>query len=179
MGIGYGDEDSNFVAELTYNYGVRTYKPGNVHIASLIKSDSIFTKALSSKYITSKDENTISLTSPCGYKFQVSKGSGSTVCGVRLSSTDLEKSKLFWSSLAKMNTEIEDNTLTAKYENSPIWVEFEKVDKINPEDNYGRTAIAWPTDGLKQVEEQVTEFGGKVLTPGKADVVVVIVADPD
>ena len=42
--IGYGDEDSNFVAELTYNYGVRTYKPGNVHIASLIKSDSIFTK---------------------------------------------------------------------------------------------------------------------------------------
>ena len=42
--IGYGDEDSNFVAELTYNYGVRTYKPGNVHIASLIKSDSVFAK---------------------------------------------------------------------------------------------------------------------------------------
>ena len=84
----------------------------------------------------------------------MSKGSEPTVCGVRLSSTDLEKSKLFWSSLAKMNTKIEGNTLTAKYENSPIWVEFEKVNKINPEDNYGRTAIAWPTDGLKQVEEQ-------------------------
>ena len=53
-----------------------------------------------------------------------------------------------------MNTKIKGNTLIAKYENSPIWVEFEKVDKINPEDNYGRTAIAWPTDGLKQVEEQ-------------------------
>ena len=53
-----------------------------------------------------------------------------------------------------MSTKIDGNILTVKYESSPIWVEFEKVDKINPEDNYGRTAIAWPTEGLKQVEEQ-------------------------
>ena len=42
--IGYGKEDEHFVAELTYNYGVRTYKPGNVHIASLIKSSEVFSK---------------------------------------------------------------------------------------------------------------------------------------
>ena len=44
----------------------------------------------------------------------------------------------------------------------------------------------WPTEGLDKIEENVVLCGGKVLTsklvlptPGKADVVVVIVADPD
>jgi len=58
--------------------------------------------------------------------------------------------------------------------------------KIEHGKNYGRTALAWPTDDLENIEKKGVEFGGKVLTPllrlatpGKADVVVVILADPD
>lgn len=35
--IGYGPEDDHFVAELTYNYGVKSYKFGNAfHVSPLI-----------------------------------------------------------------------------------------------------------------------------------------------
>ena len=37
--IGYGPEDDHFVAELTYNYGVRSYAKGNAHHATLIRAD--------------------------------------------------------------------------------------------------------------------------------------------
>jgi len=67
-----------------------------------------------------------------------------------------------------------------------IRLEFRKTDKIIMGKNYGRTAIAWPTNDLANIEKRGVEFGGSVLTPlltlptpGKADVVVVILADPD
>lgn len=45
--VGYGEEDSHFVAELTYNYGIKSYKKGNdfkvfiSHSYSLIFIESI------------------------------------------------------------------------------------------------------------------------------------------
>lgn len=35
--IGYGAEDNHFVAELTYNYGVKSYKLGNVFHVWIMK----------------------------------------------------------------------------------------------------------------------------------------------
>merc|ERR1711990_1110294 len=186
--IGYGPEDDHFVAELTYNYGVRAYTSGNAHRATLIRADrAIFDKAASSDYVHAVTEKLITLKSPCGYTFEVAdSGETTPTCGVRLASSDLERTRRFWCSLAEMNGSIDDDRLTLKYANSPIWMEFEKVDTVPPGDNYGRTALAWPTAGLKKIEESVKEFDGSVLTPyltlptpGKADVVVVIVADPD
>lgn len=176
--IGYGDEDNNFVAELTYNYGVRTYEPGNMHIATLIKSSSLSPGTMKS---------------PCGYRFDIMKAesgtSGQPTSGVRLASSDLKRTENFWTQLAKLNLlEKTESKLAFNYpsNNDGIWLEFEKVENINPGGNYGRTAISWPTDKLDEVESTVVSFGGKVLTsklvlptPGKADVEVVIVADPD
>lgn len=34
--IGYGPEDDHFVAELTYNYGIKSYKFGNAFQVSYI-----------------------------------------------------------------------------------------------------------------------------------------------
>lgn len=34
--IGYGAEDNHFVAELTYNYGMKSYKLGNGFLVSKI-----------------------------------------------------------------------------------------------------------------------------------------------
>lgn len=36
--IGYGPEDTHFVIELTYNYGVKSYEMGNDFIGITIKS---------------------------------------------------------------------------------------------------------------------------------------------
>ena len=47
--IGFGDEDSNFVAELTYNYGVRAYDAGNCHIATLIKDSNVYNQMKTTK----------------------------------------------------------------------------------------------------------------------------------
>ena len=57
-----------------------------------------------------------------------------------------------------MTSKVENGILTLKYDNSDIWMEFQKVDKIDAADNYGRTAIAWPTTDLKEVEQKVTDF---------------------
>jgi len=173
--IGYGDEDNHFVAELTYNYGVRTYEPGNMHIATLIKSPTLSSSTIKS---------------PCGYRFDIIQSeSDKTSCGVRLASSDLKRTENFWISLAKLNIiEKTESKISFNYptNNDGIWIEFEKVENIKPGGNYGRTAISWPTDKLDEVESTVVSFGGKVLTsklvlptPGKADVEVVIVADPD
>lgn len=34
--IGYGPEDDHFVAELTYNYGIKSYKLGNAFQVSIL-----------------------------------------------------------------------------------------------------------------------------------------------
>ena len=43
--IGYADEDSSFVLELTYNYGVKTYDVGNDFKSITIKSKTAFKAA--------------------------------------------------------------------------------------------------------------------------------------
>ena len=153
--IGYGAEDEHFVAELTYNYEIRTYEPGNIHLASLIKSDEVFEMASKIDGST-KTESKVTLTSPCGYNFEVTKGNqGQAVCGVRLASSDLARTKAFWCGLAKLTASEDQDKLTLNYPDRQIWMEFEKVDEIKPAGNYGRTAIAWPTDGLRQIEAEV------------------------
>ena len=122
-------------------------------------------KAASSDYVHAKTERLITLQSPCGYTFEVTESTTMTTCGVRLASSDLERTRRFWCGLAEMTGSIDGDRLTLKYANSQIWMEFEKVDKVEPGDNYGRTALAWPTAGLKRIEESVKESGGSVLTP--------------
>lgn len=39
--IGYGPEDNHFVIELTYNYGVKSYKMGNDLVVSICKIYSV------------------------------------------------------------------------------------------------------------------------------------------
>ena len=145
--IGYGDEDNNFVAELTYNYGVRTYEPGNMHIATLIKSSTLSPGTMKS---------------PCGYRFDIMKGTSGPTSGVRLASSDLKRTENFWTQLAKLNIlEKTESKLAFNYpmNNDGIWLEFEKVENIYPGGNYGRTAISWPTDKLDEVESTVVSFG--------------------
>lgn len=43
--IGYADEDSSFVLELTYNYGVKSYDLGNDFNSITIKSKAAYKAA--------------------------------------------------------------------------------------------------------------------------------------
>jgi len=184
--VGYGPEDDHFVAELTYNYSVRDYERGNSHIATLINSKELFEKF---KNESSSDHVTIS--SPSGYNFRIFNRDGKPGAGggVLLASSDLEKTKRFWTNVAQLSVaENCDKSVSFNYSASPdCKLSYEKLsEKIEHGKNYGRTALAWPTDDLENIEKKGVEFGGKVLTPllrlatpGKADVVVVILADPD
>jgi len=64
--IGFGDEDTHFVAELTYNYGLREYERGNSHCATLINSADAF-----AKFNGKEGESFVDVTSPSGYNFRI------------------------------------------------------------------------------------------------------------
>ena len=98
-----------------------------------------------------------------------------------MASSDLEKTKRFWTNVAQLSVaENGEKSVSFNYSASPdCKLSYEKLsEKIEHGKNYGRTALAWPTDDLENIEKKGVEFGGKVLTPllrlatpGKADVV--------
>jgi len=74
--LGYGNEDENFVIELTYNYGVSAYKRGNdfQSITITSKNGSIMEKVKEGKFqYLQKQPDSFALTSPCGYTFIVNE----------------------------------------------------------------------------------------------------------
>lgn len=104
--IGYGEEHTNFVIELTYNYGIREYARGNDFDALVLLSSS------SVKRIKEQTEHAFKETSdgfleifdPSGYRFLVGESQDqldNLISGVRLVASDLEKSKAYWNGLLK------------------------------------------------------------------------------
>ena len=67
--IGYGSEDSNFIAELTYNYPVESYELGNDFRGMIIKSSQALERAKSQGIAVKQDGNDKYIESPDGYKF--------------------------------------------------------------------------------------------------------------
>lgn len=64
--IGYGNEDENFVIELTYNYGVHSYEKGNDFVGITIQNGEILKRARELNWPI-LDGNT--LEAPGGYKY--------------------------------------------------------------------------------------------------------------
>nr|CAG4648757.1 EOG090X09EK [Polyphemus pediculus] len=103
--IGYGPEDNHFVVELTYNYGVSTYKLGNDFLGLTIKSDQIIenAKKIDWQIATNQSTGTQSLEAPGGYRFNVIERnepeSEDPVQSVTLVSSNLTKSLAFWNDI--------------------------------------------------------------------------------
>ena len=71
--IGYGPEDSNFVLELTYNYGISGYAHGNdLGHLSIIAAPQVVGGIQQDEKFNSG--NSFSSVSPCGYPFLLQKG---------------------------------------------------------------------------------------------------------
>lgn len=104
--IGYGDEHSNFVVELTYNYGIREYERGrDFEGLRVISSAAVKRIREQTEYAFKQVEGDfLELFDPNGYKFLVGSSKNeldNVISGVRLVASDLEKSKSYWSDLLK------------------------------------------------------------------------------
>ena len=188
--IGYGSEDDHFVIELTYNYGIASYKRGNDFINIGIQDSGLYDKILGSDYSHRKEgEDKLSMQSPDGYTFIVEKngdGSRDPVQGVSISVSNLSDSLAFWRDALQMKQIGEESKTEATlvYPSYPhklnlkLLKEGEKFDRGSA---FGRIAFAVNIDLLPFIEKQakkvLTPFT-KLDTPGKATVAVVILADP-
>ncbi|XP_005110015.1 glyoxalase domain-containing protein 4 [Aplysia californica] len=188
--VGYGPEDSHFVVELTYNYGIGNYKLGTDFMGITVQSPNILERAQKAGYSVTEERGLKAVRSPDGYVFRVLEepSVGDPVKKVTLASSDLKKSVDFWSRLAGMKIyEQQEKSALLGYDDNQCKLEL--VDIGGPVDHataFGRIAFACPGAELPSLEEQMKAENQTILTPlvsldtpGKATVQVVIVGDPD
>lgn len=184
--IGYGTEDNHFVAELTYNYGIKSYKFGNGFIGITIASNEIVQNAQNLDYPIKEN----SLEAPGGYKYFFEKSSckEDPVVKITLACSNLQASIDYWNGLLGMKIyEQKENSVTLGYSDEQCKLELQHIGQpVDHAEASGRIAFSCPTNELAGIQESVKNAGHKILTPlvsldtpGKATVHVVILADPD
>lgn len=185
--IGYGKEDDNFVIELTYNYGLKSYANGNDFKSISVSSGVILSRALVAGMPVEND----SLVDPDGHTFCVAKNGSSSgkVTSVTLAISDLAKSIEYWNGLLGMRIVSQSEDSCALTYDDVTQCSLQLVQSNEPIERaeaYGRIAFACPSSQLKEIESSVMAANHTVLTPyvsldtpGKATVEVVILADPD
>ncbi|KAF5403396.1 Gem nuclear organelle associated protein 4 [Paragonimus heterotremus] len=203
--VGYGPEDNHFVMELTYNYGVGSYKLGNDFQCIHIDHPDAYNRILSGVWPTlpSSDESKVEVEMPGGYKFRIynREPDGDPVKMVVLSCSDLKRSirMSFWHFLLIVMTEywsrkcgmslLSSTSTDAVFSFGSGQCSLKLVAVTVPIDHasaFGRIAFACPQEqlfGLQQLMDAEKETILKRLvsldTPGKATVEVIILADPD
>lgn len=107
---------------------------------------------------------------------------------VALNTTDIEKTQRYWHSLLNMKVlEKSDSSLALTYGENQASLAFKKVNvAIDRKTAYGRIAFAVPYEIQPVIEKIVKENNQPILkdlvtlpTPGKADVRVIILSDPN
>jgi len=188
--VGYGPEDSHFVVELTYNYGIGSYKMGNDFMGITVQSTSIASDAAKAGYSVTEKDGMKVVCSPDGHPFKIIEepSVGDPVKKVTLASSDLKKSIDYWSRLCGMKV-YEEKEASALLGYSDTQCKLELVEIASQVDHakaFGRIAFACPEAELAPLESGMTAAGQTILTPlvsldtpGKATVQVVILADPD
>lgn len=190
--IGYGPEDNHFVVELTYNYGVGSYKLGNDFLDITIKSSNVIKNIEKYNVEMTKENDTRIVEAPGGYKFFIKNdlehNHADPVEKVTLACSNLKASLEFWNKLLEMNV-YEQGESTALLGYSENQCKLELRDIKGPIDHataFGRIAFSCPESELPGIEEKVKKGNYRILTPlvsldtpGKATVQVVIIADPD
>nr|CAG4637174.1 EOG090X09EK [Ceriodaphnia reticulata] len=190
--VGYGPEDNHFVCELTYNYGLSSYKLGNDFLGLTIKSSQVLKNAETHNWPIHDKDTFPYVEAPGGYKFYILNESQPTdkdpVQNVALASSDEKKSLKYWSELLGLQVFNQTNSqalLGYSEDQAKLELKFigEKVEHCKA---FGRIAFACPSSQLQPLESEVKAANGTILTPfvsldtpGKATVQVVILADPD
>ncbi|XP_033118917.1 glyoxalase domain-containing protein 4-like [Anneissia japonica] len=190
--IGYGDEDSHFVIELTYNYGIKKYELGNDFQGITVESSKAVENARKVDWPLKKvDDDTFIAEAPGGYKFYLvnKPETGDPVKKVSLGVTDLKKSIDYWSNLCGMKVfSNADKSAVLEYGDGQCKLELNDLgeEKMNHASAFGRIAFSCPRSQLPDLEKKMKEANETIITPlvsldtpGKATVEVVILGDPD
>ncbi|XP_041348876.1 glyoxalase domain-containing protein 4-like isoform X2 [Gigantopelta aegis] len=190
--VGFGPEENHFVVELTYNYGIGSYKLGNDFLGITILGKAILDRAKAQNYPVTEENGKTVLQSPDGYKFHIENKDpdkdADPVVKVALASSNLEKSIDYWTRLLGMKVYSKtDKTALLGYADDQCKLELHDIG--GPVDHgtaFGRIAFSCPRSQLAGIEASVKAEKQKIImplvsldTPGKATVEVVILADPD
>ncbi|XP_033228688.1 glyoxalase domain-containing protein 4 [Belonocnema kinseyi] len=190
--IGYGPEDTHFVIELTYNYGINYYEPGNDFRGITIRSKEAIQRAKADGWPVKEENGKFILEAPGGYKYNIIDEPQPTdkdpVEKVTLASSNLERSISYWQGILNLNVfEQKDKSVLLGFSKEQTKLELDDIGaKVNHAKAYGRIAFAVPFDEQPVIQKKIKESGNKILTdlitldtPGKASVRVIILADPD
>ncbi|KAL3847754.1 hypothetical protein ACJMK2_018648 [Sinanodonta woodiana] len=188
--VGYGPEDNHFVVELTYNYGIGSYKLGNDFMGITVHSKQILHKASRLNYPVTEDGDNKVVRSPDGYRFTIVEEDtdGDPVKKVTLASSDLHKSVDYWHKLLGMKLYFQDDkrAILGFSDDQCLLELYDIGTNVDHATAFGRIAFSCPREELPEIEEKLKDAGQKILTPlisldtpGKATVEVVILADPD
>ncbi|KAL3268855.1 hypothetical protein HHI36_007944 [Cryptolaemus montrouzieri] len=187
--IGYGPEDTHFVVELTYNYGVKSYEKGNDFISMTIRSREVLQRAKEQNWPILP--NNI-LEAPGGYHFKIlnepQPSDSDPVQKVTLACSNLLKSINYWNGLLGLTIfERSDKTVLLGFEERQAKLELLEIDSnIDRGKSFGRIAFSCPYEQQEELDKKVNDHKVKIIhpltvleTPGKSNVRVLILADPD
>ncbi|XP_048522505.1 glyoxalase domain-containing protein 4 isoform X1 [Dendroctonus ponderosae] len=187
--IGYGNEDDNFVIELTYNYGIHSYDRGNDFLGITIQDGEILKRAREFKWPIA-DGNI--LEAPGGYKYYIvdkdQPSDRDPVLNVMLASSSLEKSVNYWNGILGLTIyEKTDKSATFGFEKKATKIQLKDIGgPVDRRKAYGRIAFSIPYAEQEPVSDIITKNKQTILnplmllpTPGKQTVRVIILADPD
>lgn len=198
--MGYGPEDSHFVLELTYTYGIKEYDVGNDLDYIKIKSRAVYNALTEQKLGKEVEMRTIEVKSPPeGYTFRVlgedpdpEVGPLASIC---LNVTDLATSLAFWVDILGLleidrgTMEEGDEFVTLSSDATDATLRLHQLphgQRLRRGTGYGRIAFSCAAAELESMQAAVRKSGFRVITPlvtldtpGKASVQVVILADPD
>lgn len=190
--MGYGDESTHFTIELTYNYGVKSYKWGNEFGGVTIKSKDIIERVKSNNYPHEQVNGEFVVRAPDGYKFYILNENAAAnedpIKFIIYHVANLEESIKYWGGLLEMKIVQQDQkSALLSYNDGRFGIKFVKIDEaIDRAEAYGRIAFAVPYDLQPKIDELIQKNEKTILTPlvvldtpGKASVRVIILADPD
>ncbi|XP_061712484.1 glyoxalase domain-containing protein 4 [Cydia pomonella] len=190
--VGYGPEDTHFVVELTYNYGITHYETGNDFIGLTIQSSESLQRAAANNWPVKQQNGLKYLEAPGGYKFFIvdkpEPVGKDPVQKVSLACSNLARSIAYWNGLLTLKIfEKKDKSVVVGFSEDQAKLELVEIaEPINRAKAYGRIAFACPFDEQPIIDSKIQAADEKILTPlisldtpGKATVRVIILADPD
>lgn len=190
--IGYGSEDTEFVFELTYNYGITGYTLGNDFVQATLEltADNLKQVRASGYKLDADQEGTIELAAPDGYRFVLREGPKNRCESAAIGVSNLASSAAYYTTLLGMNL-VNQKAASARVSWSDVsGFSLDLLQSEKPIDHataMGRLAFGYPEEKQQAVEDKVrASKQGTIInslikldTPGKATVQVVILGDLD
>ncbi|CAM9924748.1 unnamed protein product, partial [Heterosigma akashiwo] len=202
--IGKGPEKEHFALELTYNYGIDGYEFGNDLICIALSGDVDATKqkAELAGFNCAMDGLALNIDGPDNYTYRIIPqvhGRTEEFATVCIRVADVEKAKDYYVSLLGLGEQSTFPGLDQLANGAPscavgfageqvrlLLVQTEPGVAVDHAKSSGRIAFACPTGSVPGIHQKAKDAGETIMTPpltlptpGKADVVVTILADRD